>query len=154
MRLMGEGFRVGAASRPMVADGVSYPEGTFVLRVGRNPDSLHARIDALAKELGVTVTGAQSGFPESGQTGVGSEAVFPLHTPKILVAAGEGIGQTNFGDAWFYLERELGLAVTPVDLASIGRVELSDYNILIIPDGSAGTMWRQLGEGGADELKA
>ncbi len=154
MRLMGEGFRVGAASRPMVADGVTFPEGTFVVRVARNPDSLHARVDALARELGVTVTGAQSGFPESGQTGVGSEAVFPLHAPKILIAAGEGIGQTSFGDAWFYVERELGLTITPIDLASIGRVDLGDYNILIIPDGGAATMWRQLGEAGATKLKA
>ncbi len=154
MRLMGEGFRVGAASRPLVADGVTFPEGTFVVRVARNPDSLHARIDVLAKELGVSVTGAQSGFPESGQTGVGSEAVFPLHAPKVLIAAGDGVGQTSFGDAWFYLERELGLTVTPVDLAALGRIALSDYNILIIPDGGAGTMWRQLGEGGATKLKA
>ena len=154
MRLMGEGFRVGAASRPLVADGMTYPEGTFVVRVARNPDSLHTRIDALAKELGVTVTGAQSGFPASGQTGVGSEAVFPLHAPKLLIAAGDGVEQTSFGDAWFYLERELGLTVTPVDLAALGRIELSDYNILILPDGGAGTMWRQLGEGGAAKLKA
>jgi hypothetical protein len=108
MRLMGEGFRVGAASRPLVADGVTYQAGTFVVRVSRNVDSLHLRIDALAKELGVKVVGAQSGFPETGQTGVGSETIFPLQAPKILVAAGDGVSQTNFGDAWFYLERELG----------------------------------------------
>ncbi|MEP6745322.1 MAG: M14 family zinc carboxypeptidase, partial [Gemmatimonadota bacterium] len=153
MRLLAEGFRVGATSRPMVADGVSYREGSFVARVARNTDSLHARVDALAKELGVMVVGAQSGFPESGQTGVGSEAVFSLHAPKVLVAAGEGIGQPSFGDAWFYLERELGLSVTPVELSALGRIDLTDYNVLIIPDGGAATMWRQLGESGAGKLK-
>ncbi len=154
MRLLGEGFRVGATSRPLVADRVTYPEGSFVARVARNSDSLHHRVETLAKELGVMVTGAQSGFPESGQTGVGSEAVFPLRAPKVLIAAGDGVGQTSFGDAWFYLERELGLAVTPVELSAIGRIALEDYNVLIVPDGGAGTMWRQLGEGGAGKLKA
>jgi zinc carboxypeptidase len=153
MRLLGEGFRIGATSRPMIADGVNYPEGSFVARVARNGDSLHTRVEALAKELGVMVVGAQSGFPESGQTGVGSEAVFPLRAPKVLVAAGEGIGQPSFGDAWFYLERELGLKVTPVELSALGRIDLNDYNVLILPDGGAGTMWRQLGEGGAGKLK-
>jgi hypothetical protein len=153
MRLMGEGFRVGAASRQLVADGVTYPAGTFVVRVSRNTDSLHGRIDALAKELGVKVAGAQSGFPESGQTGVGSEAVFPLQAPKVLIAAGDGVSQPSFGDAWFHLERELGLTVTPVELSAIGRIDLTKYNVLILPDGSAGTMWRQLGEGGAGKLK-
>jgi hypothetical protein len=153
MRLMREGFRVGAASRPLVADGKSYPAGTFVIRVSRNADSLHARIEALAKELGVMVTGAQSGFPESGQTGVGSEAVFPLWNPRVLLAAGDGVSQTAFGSAWFYLEKELGLQVTPIELSAIGRVDLSQYNALLIPDGSSGGMWRQLGEGGAGRLK-
>lgn len=154
MRLLAEGFRVGATSRPLVADGQTYPEGSFVARVARNSDSLHARVDAIAKELGVPVVGAQSGFPESGQTGVGSEAVFPLHAPRILLAAGDGVSQPGFGGAWFYLEQELGLRVTPVELVAIGRIDLTDYNVLIIPDGSAGTMWRQLGEGGAGKLKA
>ncbi|HVX88877.1 MAG TPA: M14 family zinc carboxypeptidase [Gemmatimonadales bacterium] len=153
MRLMAEGFRLGATSRPMVADGATYPEGTFVARVGRNPDSLHTRIGVLARELGVTVVGAQSGFPERGQTGVGSETVFPIRAPKVLIAAGDGVSQTAFGDAWYYLERELGLHVTPVELSALGRVELDDYNVLVIPDGGAGTMWRQLGEGGANALK-
>ena len=153
MRLAGEGIRVGASSRPLVADGVSYPAGTFVVRVGRNSDSVHATVDALARELGVTVTGAQSGFPDSGQTGVGSESVFPVHAPKVLLAAGDGVSTTAFGDAWFYLEKELGLQVTPIDLAALGRLDLDDYNVLVIPDGSAGRMWRQLGDGGASRLK-
>lgn len=153
MRLMAEGFRVGASSRELVTDGVTYPAGTFIVRVGRNSDSLHARIEALARSTNVMVTGAQSGFPENGQTGVGSESVIPLHAPKVLLAAGDGVSQTSFGSAWFYLEQELGLTVTPVELSGLGRVELDDYNILVIPDGSAGGMWRQLGEGGATKLK-
>lgn len=154
MRLADEGFRVGASSRPLVVDGANFPAGTFILRVGRNSDSLHVRVEALAKELGVMVTGAQSGFPDSGQTGVGSESVFPVHAPKVILAAGEGVGSTSYGDAWFYLEKELGLAVTPVELAALGRVDLDDYNIIVIPDGSPGTMWRMLGQGGADKLKS
>ncbi|HET7040455.1 MAG TPA: hypothetical protein VFI13_00485, partial [Gemmatimonadales bacterium] len=154
MRLAGEGFRVGASSRPLMADGQGFPAGTFVVRLGRNPDSLHARIAALAEELGVRVTGAQSGFPDSGQTGVGSESVFPVRAPRVLLAAGDGVSSTSFGDAWFYVEKELGLEVTPIELSAFNRADLGDYNVLIIPDGSPGALWRALGEGGAGKLKA
>ena len=154
MRLAGEGFRVGASSRTLVADGTTYPAGTFIVRLGRNSDSVHARIDALARELGVMVTGAQSGFPDSGQTGVGSEAVSPVHAPKVLLASGEGVSATSFGDAWFYLERELGLQVTPIELSAFNRADLGDHNVLVIADGSPGALWRQLGEGGAAKLKS
>ena len=153
MRLAAEGVRVGASSRPLVADGITFPAGTFIVRLGRNSDTVHTQVESLAKALGVMVTGAQSGFPDSGQTGVGSESVFPVHAPKVLIAAGDGISTTAFGDAWFYVEHELGLAVTPVELSAFNRADLGDYNVLIVPDGSPGAMWRALGEGGAAKLK-
>ncbi|HEU4569329.1 MAG TPA: M14 family metallopeptidase [Gemmatimonadales bacterium] len=154
LRLMDEGFRVGASARPLVADGVSYPAGTFVARVGRNGDSLHARVDALARELGVRVTAVQSGFPDSGPTGVGSESVTPLHPLKLLLVGGDGVSQAGFGDAWYYFERELGVRVTPVDLGALAWMTLDDYNVVVFPDGSPGRMWRQLGDDGAARLKA
>src|SRR5690606_27306366 len=110
-------------------------------------------IAALAAELGVPVTPVQSGFPDSGQYGVGSETVMALRAPRILLAAGDGVDQTSFGALWFYFERELGIPVIPVNLATLSWMNLGDYNTLIIPEGSAGRMWRELGEGGARRLK-
>ena len=153
MYLLHEGFKVAVATQPLVADGVSYPRGTFVVRIQRNPDSVHARIAALAQETGAVVTAVQSAFPDSGNTGVGSESVGSLHAPKILLAAGDGVDQTSFGDFWYYIERELRYPVVPVTLAALGRMNLDEYNILILPSGSPGRMWRELGEGGASKLK-
>src|SRR5262249_6520361 len=73
--------------------------------------------------------------------------------PKILLAADEGLDQTTFGDFWFYLERQLRYPVTPVALNRIGGMDLDRYNVLILPGGSPGRMYRQLGEGGASRLK-
>ncbi len=152
MRLLGEGFKVGVATRPLTANGAGFPVGTFVVRVQRNPETVHARIAALAVELGVTVAAAQSAFPDSGQYGVGSETIEALHAPRILLAAGEGVDQTAFGALWFYFERELGIPVTLVNLATLTWMDLTPYNVLILPDGSAGRMYRELGEGGASRL--
>ncbi len=153
LRLLGEGFRLGITSEPIVASGTGYPRGTFVARIQRNPVELHGRIAALAQELGVTVTPVQSAFPDTGQFGVGSETVRALKPPRILLAAGDGVDQTAFGALWFYLERELGLSVIPVNLAALGWIDLAAYNVLIIPDGGAGRMWRELGESAAGRLK-
>lgn len=151
--LLGEGFAVGAITLPLRADGITYPAGAFVVRVQRNGPTLHDRMAALAQRTGARVTAVQSAYADSGQYGVGSEAVTALHAPKILLAAGDGVSQTAYGDAWFWLERELQVPVVPVTLAAIGRIELSRYNVLILPSGSAGRMWRELGQGGADRLK-
>jgi hypothetical protein len=153
MRLLREGFRIGATTKPIVADGRRYPRGTFVARAQRNPGTLHQRIAALSREARAAVTAVQSAFPDSGQFGIGSSAVRPLHAPRVLLAAGAGVGTTSFGALWFYFDQELGLPVTPIELAAFGSMDVGPYNVLVIPDGSAGRLWRELGEDGAEKLK-
>ncbi len=153
MRLAGEGFKVAVATRPLVADGASWPRSTFVVRTQRNPANLHERIATLARETGAPVTAVRSAFPDTGGVGVGSESVAAVHPPKILLAAGDGIEQTAFGAVWYYFERELGFPVTPVTIATLANSDYTGYNVLIIPNGSASRLWRELGETGADRLK-
>jgi len=143
MLLLREGFAVGAAAESLRADGASYPPGTFVARIQRNPASLHDRIGQLAGRLGATVTAVQSAFPDVGKVGVGSEAIAHLRAPKVLIGAGDGVSQTSFGSAWFYFEKELEVPATPIDLGALGRVNLADYSVLVLPDGF-GTMGDRL----------
>ncbi|MFN0180637.1 MAG: M14 family zinc carboxypeptidase [Gemmatimonadales bacterium] len=151
MILLREGFTVGAASEELRADGVTYPAGTFVARIQRNGAGLHDRIAAVAAETGALVTAVQSAFPDLGKVGVGSEGVDHLKAAKILLGAGDGVSHTSFGSAWFYLEKELGIPVTPIDLAALGRVDLNDYSVLILPDGF-GAMGDRL-QGASEALK-
>ncbi len=154
LALLDEGFIVNASTRPLRADGRDYPRGTFVIRTQRNPEALHERIAELATERRMPVTAIQSAFPDQGAVGVGSESVRAVNQPRILVAAGPGITQTSYGALWHFLERELGYPFVPVPLANIGRMHtISDYNVLIIPSGTAATIRSQLGNGGIERLK-
>jgi hypothetical protein len=153
--LEGEGFRLAVATQPLRADGRAYPRGTFVARVQRNPAALHERIAALAPPLGVPVTAVQSAFPDTGDVGIGSGDVWALRAPKILVAVGDGVFETSYGSLWHFLTRDLGAPFTPVPLRAIGDMDdLHTYNVLIVPDGRASRMRRELGDGGATALKA
>ena len=89
LALLREGFVLGVATAPLVADGNTYPTGTIVMRTVRNPDSLHARLQVLMRAHPAAVVGVASAFPDSGQHGIGGEAVRPVRAPKILVAAGD-----------------------------------------------------------------
>jgi hypothetical protein len=153
MALLAEGFVVNAGREPLRADGRTYPRGTFVVRVVRNPPAVHERIAALAQAAGVAVTAVQSAFPDSGGTGVGSASVEPVFRPRVLVAAGDGIGQTSYGALWYFLERELEQAFVPTPLDRIGRVALDDYNVLIVPEGSPAVIERELGTAGVSQIK-
>jgi hypothetical protein len=154
LALTRDGFVVNMSGEPLRADGRTYPRGTFVVRVVRNPDRLHDRIAALAAETRVSVTAVQSAFPDSGGVGVGSDQVRPVFRPRVLVAAGDGISQLSYGALWHFLETELGHPFVPVELGTIGRMgTLGDYNVLILPEGSPAAIERELGAAGVARLK-
>src|SRR6266496_2185841 len=69
LALQAEGFKLAVALKPLRADGRSWPRGTFVARVQRNPAALQERLAALAPPLGVAVTPVQSAFADSGDVG-------------------------------------------------------------------------------------
>jgi len=153
MVLLREGYVVNVATEPLSADGVDYPRGTFVIRTSRSPESLHDRLPALAAEIGIQVDAANSAFPSVGRIGTGSGRVRPVFEPRVLVAAGNEVSVTSYGALWHFLDTELRHPFVPVSLTSLGGMAtLNDYNVLIIPSGSSGSIRRALGSGGIDRL--
>jgi hypothetical protein len=151
-RLQSEGFRIAVAVRPLNAGGRAWPRGTIVVRVSRNPDRLHDAIARLAKETGATVWSVNTGFYETGETGVGSGDVVTLKPPHIIVVADEGVDQSSYGAIWWMFD-QAGVDFTPMTIANIKRAELDRYNVIIIPDGSADRYFSAFGKGGIDTLR-
>jgi len=155
LTLLREGFHVATATQPLRADGRSWPRGTFIARLQRNPATLADRLAALAPALGVPVTAVQSAFADSGNVGTGSDLVVSLHAPNVAVGVGDGVSETGYGWLWHFLARDLGVPFVPVSLRSLGGMDgLDRFNVLFLPDGNAGRMRRELGEGGIAKLKA
>ncbi len=152
VRLQQAGFRVAVSTRPLTAGGREWKTGTFVARISRNAEGIHQTIATYAKELGVTVTAVNSGFNETGDTGIGAENVVSLREPKIAVLADEAVDQTSFGSIWWTLDR-YGIRFTPLTVNSVKGGALQNYNVLILPDGSAGRYFGAFGAGGVSTLK-
>ena len=152
IKLLQSGFRVAVATKTLNAAGRNWPRGTFVVRVTRNPETIHDAIAKLAVEMGVNITAANTGFAEEGDTGVGGESVISLHAPKIAIVADEAVDQTSYGSIWWTLDR-YGMVFTPMTVASIKNGGLKDYNVLIMPDGSASRYMALFGTGGVSSLK-
>jgi hypothetical protein len=151
-QLMAEGYRLAVASLPVEAGGRRWPRGTYIARVARNDSTLHARLNTLARESGVEAYAVNSAFTETGQYGIGSEAVSDLQEPKVALVGGDGISQTGYGAAWFVLEQRYGIRFTPIQATSLGG-NLSRFNVILIPDASAGFLAARLGKSGADALR-
>jgi hypothetical protein len=151
-RLLDQGYNVAVATQPIEAGGRTWARGAYVVRAGRNDATLAGRLDSLARAADVEVTGLESGYPASGQYGIGSESTVSLVRPRIAIVADEGVSQTAYGAIWWSLERRYGIRFTPVTWRAIGG-GLDDFNVLVVPDASPGTIAARLGSGGLESLK-
>jgi len=152
-RLQREDFKLAVAARPLNAGGRDWPRGTMVVRVSRNPETLHERIAQLARETGVDVFAVNSGFNETGETGIGGENVVSLRRPRIVVVADDPVSQTSYGALWWTLDR-YGVDFTPMSIANLRRAgNLEQYNVIIMPDGSPGGYFTAFGKSGIDNLR-
>lgn len=152
LRLMKEGFRVSVAAKTLNAGGRTFERGTFVVRVTRNPETIHEAVVRLASELGVGVVAVNTGYYEEGDTGVGAETVIALQSPKIAMIADDAVDQTSYGSIWWTLDR-YGVEFTPLTIGNVKGGALAKYNVLIMPDGSASRYFSMLGSNGVSVLK-
>jgi Zinc carboxypeptidase len=152
IRLQQDGFKVAVSTRALTAGGHDWKPGTFVVRISRNTDKIHEAIANYARDIGVNVVAVNSGFNETGDTGIGAENVVSLREPKIAMLADETVDQTSFGSVWWTLDR-YGIRFTPLTVSSVKGGALQNYNVLILPDGSAGRYFGAFGAGGVSTLK-
>jgi hypothetical protein len=154
IRLLAEGFKIAVATRQLNAGGRNWPAGTLLARIARNPATLHDRIAALAHESGAQVFAVNSAFSDQGDTGVGSESIASLKQPRVAVVWDEATSPTSYGAMWYGFERAYGLQFTPVTAAAIKSADLSKFNVIVLPDGSAVAYQSLLGKDGIDKLKS
>ncbi len=152
LRLLQEGYRLQAVTKPMRAGGRDWPRGTLIAFVGRNPETLHTRIAALAKGLGVEVTAIQSGYGDTSAVTLGAGDVEALSRPSIAVVVDDRVDSTSYGALWYLFARTVGLDFTPVSMRALQEETLARFNVLIFPDG--GGYLGALGKDGAARLKA
>lgn len=131
---LAQGLAVRSADRSFTLAGRPFEAGTALLRVSENPADLHARVAQLALRHGVEVVAADSGFVDEGLS-LGSAQVRALRPPRVLLAWDEPVSGLSAGAARFVLERRYGQRISVVRVASLRRVDLRRYDVLVLPSG-------------------
>ncbi|MGE0453292.1 MAG: M14 family zinc carboxypeptidase [Vicinamibacteria bacterium] len=130
---LGAGLRVRSADLPFSLAGRRYAGGTAILRASENLD-LHERLAAIAARHGAETAPFDSAFVEEGLS-LGSNQVVPLASPRVLLLWDTPAQSLSAGWARYVLERRYGVAVSAVRVASLRRVELSRYDVIVAPSG-------------------
>lgn len=82
----------------------------------------------------VKIARVPSGFVDKGFD-LGSDKVRFIHPPKIALLAGNDVSASAMGEIWHFFDQQIGYPVTLVNTDDFSRMNLSDFNTLILPDG-------------------
>jgi Zinc carboxypeptidase len=129
------GLRVHSVGGAFTLGGRAYPIGTALVRTAGNPADLAARLSALAAIHGAEVVPIDSAYVESG-TSLGSNDTGFIKAPRVLLAWDAPTSTLSAGWTRWVLERRFGQAVTVVRTASFGRVDFSNYDVVVLPSGN------------------
>jgi hypothetical protein len=130
-----DGIRVRTANLPFTLKGRTYAGGTAIVRASDNGPELAAKLGALAAKHGVEVVATDTAFVENGVS-LGSNDVVPLKAPRVLLAWDAPTQSLSAGWARYVLERRFGQPVTAVKVSSLARVDLTRFDVFILPSGT------------------
>lgn len=128
------GITVRVANEPFVLNGRTFGVGTAIVRVPDHDAGLADTLGTIAGRHGAEVVAANTGFVDSGIS-LGSNQVRPLKAPRVLLAWDVPTDSYSAGWTRFVLERHFGQPVSLVRVASVPKVPLSSFDVIVLPAG-------------------
>tara|TARA_R110002096_G_scaffold71887_6_gene171522 strand:- start:1918 stop:4581 length:2664 start_codon:yes stop_codon:yes gene_type:complete len=144
------GVRARSIDRAFRMDGLTFPAGSFVIRIQDQPEDLHDRLAASAMAHGVDVHCADSSWVDDGPN-FGTNRALDLKVPRVAMLWDRPVGRNSAGWARFVLEQRYGVPISPLRTHDLRRVDLDRFTVLIVPEG--GNYDDVLGAGGVRALR-
>lgn len=135
-RALQMGYNVKSAQKEIDLGAISISRGDLVLLKfdQKNYEQLEKDIDALTKDLNIIVSPLNTGFSISGND-LGGTSLARIEMPKVLTFFGNGVSANEYGQVWYYFENIIDYPISRVDINRFSRVDLSEFNTIILPDG-------------------
>ena len=129
------GLRVRQIQAPIQLAGQAYAAGTLVFSRRDNPQpGFDTTLMALAQSLAQPYSPVYTGRTESGPD-LGSDEVTPLLPPQVGLIGGPGVSAQGYGEIWHFFERGLGFPLHTLHTDYVHRLDLDQYDVLILPSG-------------------
>ncbi len=136
-RAMESGLKVRVVTLAAVLDGKSYPRGSVVVYRDDNwgfEGDLEQSIDALAREMHLTVQGFASGTGAGDLPDIGGRYFQILQQPSIALVTNGSTNPLDIGAIWQSVDRFLGIRHSQINQNWLTRMDLRRYNVIVLPD--------------------
>jgi hypothetical protein len=149
-QLLASGSNFSVSEDAVVVGDRTFDRGTLIILKGNNKPDLDATLTRISAETGAPTVPLESGW--TGGTAFGSEKIHYVRDPKIALVGGPGVSATSYGMLWHTLDIDSPIPHTTLALDSLANTDLSDYRVIVLPDGQAYA--DRLGKRGLEKLQA
>jgi hypothetical protein len=135
--LLNKGIRLRVAERKFTVNGQSFEAGSIIIIRNGNEKfgtQLWKLVAAACDAEGIKMNPVTTGFVDEGYD-FGSSRVHPMKKVKVGLITGETISPNAAGEIWHFFDRELKYPISLFNVTDFGRINLSELDVLIMPDG-------------------
>jgi hypothetical protein len=135
--LLGKNIKVRFTHEPFAQNGITFKRGSLIILQRdnthiKNFTSVLSDITTKIQQPLIAIhTGFSDMFPD-----MGSSSIRLIVKPKIAMISGEATSSLSYGATWHFFEQQLHYPVTSINSEDLSRVNLDDYNVLILPSGN------------------
>lgn len=154
-RLLQAGIHVRQANQSFTAKttsgNVALTPGTVVVTRAyqtQNWREVQQQLAQIATDNQLQVHAITSGLTPKGMD-LGSRNLAPVNPVNVMMVVGTDANMYEAGEAWYYLDRHVGMPVSMVDTDRLNNVDLSRYTHIIMVDGR----YSKLNKYSADRLR-
>lgn len=142
--LLKEKIKVRFSNEPFTLNGKKFERGTLIITKLDNQTKrdFYEVLEKVCTTHNKMLTPVKTGFVDTGKD-FGSSYVDMVKNVKIAVLRGEPVSTLNYGEIWHFFEQQLKYPITALDADYFERVDLSTYDVLVLPEGSYGSFMKE-----------
>jgi hypothetical protein len=149
--LQKKGIRLRIATAGFEMDEKNFGPGTVLLHAASQDISsadIYKILKDVAAEFYVHIHPLGT-FENLDEFDMGSPQIEPLEIPRPLLIIGEGASAYESGETWHLLDQRMQIPLSMINTEDIATRDLNKYNVIILADGSFGS----LGAAGTNKIK-
>jgi hypothetical protein len=132
--LLQRGINIKSSHLPITINDQQYPSGSLIIPVLDNVADIHQQVRSLTTIWpDLRIIALDNSWVTDGPS-FGSDRTASLFAPKVALAWDSPTDGYSPGATRFVLERQFNYPVTPIRADNISRVQLDDFDVLILPD--------------------
>ncbi|MBN1387096.1 MAG: hypothetical protein JW965_01530 [Bacteroidales bacterium] len=146
--LLKDKIRVRSMLKPFSASDKEFRRGSLIIARGDNLNikgDFDSKVVESANNADIKLYPVPTGMVQKGKD-FGSNYSNLKYKPEIALIGGEGVSTGGFGELWYFLEREVEYPFTIIGLDYISSVNLTEYDVILLPSGSYSQQKEQLTE--------